>query len=125
MSGLGKRARYGRWIARTAGAAVAVALTLAADAGAELEPCEVAIFRGPDPQPSNSFGGLIASDGDVFVVCPNAKQRRVYVYRLDGGEWSLEQELLPNTPTRACEFPSSVAVQDDLIVRKPGQLLVS
>jgi len=123
MSGLGKRARYGQWIARTAGAAVAVALTLAVDARAELEPCEVAKLTDDPPGKVSDFGQKVAIDGDLIAVTSaqghgfySGWPGTVHLFRRDGLSWNPEAVLVQPGPDRETGFGYALAIQGDVVV---------
>ena len=83
---------------------------------------EVAQLLPPVSGIDDGFGADVAIDGDTIIVAAPgndalaADSGRVYVYRENGGSWTLEAELVPNDPAVDKSFGSSIDIAGDTIV---------
>jgi hypothetical protein len=84
-------------------------------------------LRPADAQPGDRFGSSIASFGPHLVVgAPGHDDTAtdggaVFVYRIAGATFPLQQKILPFGPTLLGEFGTAVAIQlNDLYVGQPG-----
>src|SRR5262245_11582338 len=69
---------------------------------------------------SSSFGSSAAAHRDVAVVGDSLDGRvrpcgAAYVFRLSGGRWAKEQELVPDCGPKISDFGTSVAVSGQVI----------
>jgi len=79
--------------------------------------------RGPGPEGYNRYYGTgIALDGDrlavgsVGVTVTVGGQGAVYVYRFDGAQWILEQEVLQADPRLGSNMGQSVDLEGDVMI---------
>lgn len=85
-------------------------------------------IASPNIDDNNNFGEAVAIYGDVAVVGEPRDDAngfddlgKVYVYRLSGNTWVLEQILAPTVEDENAAFGYSVAIQDNVIVvGQPG-----
>ncbi|WP_428265881.1 FG-GAP repeat protein [Haliangium sp.] len=82
------------------------------------------ILRNPDGVDGDGFGYPVAFDGTVAVIGSPGRDSSAalnsgaaYVFRRNGGVWSLEAELTPTDPHVGLEFSThAVAVDGDTVV---------
>ena len=66
----------------------------------------------------DDFGYAVAAHGDLLVVGAQGRGETgaAFVYRLVGGEWTLEAELAPDPEQAPGGFGSAVAVEDGIVL---------
>ncbi len=63
----------------------------------------------------NAFGTSVDLSGDAAVIGTSVAQRRAYVYRRNGSNWSLEATLVPSNVSQAAQFGRDVAIEGEWI----------
>jgi hypothetical protein len=72
----------------------AAVLTGAVTAPAAAQPCELQVIKADDPNHEDTFGWSVSAR-DAFAVVGDPRPDRCYVFRHEGGEYVLDQKIVP------------------------------